>query len=42
MIVNAGIARVIYDIEYRDTSGIELMRSVGILVEKFSDLVNQR
>jgi dCMP deaminase len=42
MIVNAGIARVIYDIEYRDTSGIELMRSVGILVEKFSDLVIQR
>lgn len=39
MIVNAGISRVIYDIEYRDTSGIELMRSVGITVEKISNLL---
>jgi dCMP deaminase len=33
-IINAGIVKVVYDVEYRDTSGLELMRSVGIEVVK--------
>lgn len=39
MIVNAGIYRVIYDNEYRDLSGVELLKSVGVRVERFSSLV---
>jgi dCMP deaminase len=42
LIINAGISRVIYDIEYRDTSGLDLIRSVGIPIEKLSELVVQR
>ncbi len=33
-IINAGIGEVIYDEEYRDSSGIELLESVGILVRR--------
>lgn len=29
-IVNAGVNEVVYDREYRDTSGLEILRSVGI------------
>lgn len=29
-IINAGIKRVVYEIPYRDSSGVELLRSVGI------------
>jgi len=36
--VNAGISRVVYDEEYRDTSGVEILRKSGILVKKYSDL----
>jgi dCMP deaminase len=34
-IINGGISEVIYDEEYRDASGIELLKSVGIKVRKF-------
>lgn len=30
MLVNAGLSKVIYDVEYRDTSGLEILRSCGI------------
>jgi len=33
LIINAGIKRVVYGTEYRKTEGIELLRSVGIIVE---------
>ena len=35
-IVNAGIQRVIYDEEYRDTSSLEILRNSGIHVSRFS------
>ena len=35
-IVNAGIQRVIYDEEYRDTSSLEILRNSGIEVSRFS------
>lgn len=38
LIVNAGISRVIYGEEYRDTSGIDLLRSCGVVVDRYSDL----
>ena len=34
-IVNAGIHEVVYSEEYRDTSGIEILRSAGIKVRKY-------
>ena len=34
-IVNSGISEVIYDVEYRDTSGIDLLIESNILVRKF-------
>lgn len=36
-IIDAGIKRVVYRKEYRDTSGIDLLRKHGILVEKLID-----
>jgi deoxycytidylate deaminase len=38
-IINSGIAKVIYDAQYRDTSGVDLLVSAGIEVCKYSDLV---
>jgi dCMP deaminase len=38
VIVNAGISSVIYDIEYRDTSGLHILKESGISVQKMSDL----
>lgn len=35
LIINAGILRVVYHEEYRDTAPIELLTSVGIRVEKY-------
>jgi dCMP deaminase len=35
-IVNAGIQKVVYDEEYRDTSGLQLLRASGIDVSRFS------
>ena len=37
MIAQAGIKRVVYQEEYRNTSGIELLRKHGIIVEKLID-----
>ena len=34
-IVNAGIHEVVYNEEYRDSSGIEILRSAGIKVRKY-------
>ena len=36
-IINAGINEVVYDIEYRDVSGIEILRSSHIKVRAFGD-----
>lgn len=34
----AGIIHVIYDEQYRDTTGIEFLKEIGVKVTKFSDL----
>ncbi len=34
-IVNAGIAEVVYDDEYRDPSGLEILRTAGVKARKF-------
>lgn len=38
-IINAGIDRVTYEIEYRDVSGLELLRSVGVEVFNLQDAI---
>ena len=38
LIIQVGISRIVYLEEYRDTSGFELLRSVGIEIEKFKEL----
>lgn len=35
MLVQAGIKRLIYEVQYRDPSGIELLESCGIEVSKY-------
>ncbi len=35
-IVNGGISEVVYDIEYRDTSGIEILIAAGLKVRKIT------
>lgn len=35
LILQAGITRVVYAEEYRDTSGLDLLRRAGITVEKY-------
>lgn len=37
LIVNADISRVVYDNEYRDSSGLQILTSAGIEVFNFSD-----
>jgi dCMP deaminase len=37
MIVNANVDEVVYAEEYRDTTGIDIMRSCGISVRRFDD-----
>ena len=37
MIAQAGIKRVVYKEEYRDTSGIDLLKEHGIIVEQLID-----
>ena len=37
MISQAGIERVVYQEDYRDTSGIDLLRKHGIIVEQLGD-----
>lgn len=39
LIVNAEIARVVYDIPYRDTSGLEILTSVGIEVFSLEEAI---
>ena len=34
-IINAGIDEVVYDEEYRDTSGVNLLRSSGVVVKSY-------
>jgi len=34
-LINSGIKKVVYKDLYRDTSGVDLLESAGILVEKF-------
>jgi dCMP deaminase len=34
LIIAAGLTRVVYDREYRDTSGIQLMTSAGLIVDQ--------
>ena len=36
LIINTGIKRVIYDQAYRKTEGLELLRTVGIVVEQWT------
>ena len=35
-IINAGISEVVYDEEYRDTGGLELLKNAGIVVRKYA------
>jgi dCMP deaminase len=39
LIVNANIAEVVYDEEYRDISGLTILRTCGITVNRFSDVI---
>jgi dCMP deaminase len=39
LIVNANIAEVFYDEEYRDISGLTILRTCGITVNRFSDVI---
>ncbi len=34
-IINAGIDKIVYDEEYRDTSGLKLLKEAGIHVERY-------
>jgi dCMP deaminase len=36
MLINAGVKRLVYLEEYRDQSGVELLKSAGVTVDKFS------
>lgn len=42
LIINAGIPKVIYDQEYRDTSGISFLQKAGVEVLKLSDVSRTR
>lgn len=34
--INSGISEVVYNTEYRDTSGVDILKKSGILVRKYS------
>lgn len=38
MIVNAQIKRVVYDEQYRDTSGLQILAASGVLVSSLKDI----
>ena len=38
--INSGIDEVVYDEEYRDCSGIQILRSAGVQVRKFTNSEN--
>lgn len=35
-VINGGISEVVFDEQYRDTSGIELLKSAGVAVRQYS------
>ncbi len=37
-IINSGIRRVVYRDEYRDLTGLEMLRHCGVIVEKWSEI----
>ena len=39
MIVNAGISKVIYDVEYRDREGVDILLHAGVEAIKLSDIL---
>lgn len=39
LIINAEIARVVYKVPYRDTSGVELLRSAGVEVLSYEEAI---
>lgn len=39
LIINANISEVIYDIEYRDTTGIRILESSNVVVNRYSDMI---
>lgn len=39
LIVNANIAEVVYDEEYRDPMGLKILNDCGIVVNRYSDLI---
>lgn len=38
LIVNGGISEVVYDVQYRDTSGITILLTSGVKVNKYEEL----
>lgn len=39
LIINANISEVIYDVEYRDLSGINLLESAGVVIKRYSEVI---
>ena len=39
LIVNANISEVIYDEEYRDSLGLTILKTCGLIVNRFSDVI---
>jgi dCMP deaminase len=39
LIVNADISEVVYDIEYRDVAGLQILQTCGIRVNRLSDVI---
>jgi len=39
LIVNADISTVIYDVDYRDLSGLQILRNSGVEVIRLNDLI---
>lgn len=39
LIVNANISKVIYEVDYRDSAGLDILRTCGIAVNRFSDVI---
>ncbi len=39
LIINAGISRVVYDVPYRDTSGLDVLKSAGIEVMTLDEAI---
>lgn len=42
LIVNANITTVIYDVEYRDPLGLQILESCGVTVNRFDDVIHMR